>query len=284
MVKSVTPGRIACMLAATTLVMFAVSWAAPVLAASNSTLLYSYNFTGTPKTVADLATSSPYGDVPLTLKGDWSDASPTGVQFTGNLTNEKSVAFGKPTSGDTLDVPSTDALGVATQMGFQAPSVSGCDNTPNVTQIGRDGDVGQVKLQESNCTPGEPTYMECRVAGANDTSADDLPIVSSVELTAGDNYDVYCVKSPDSDGTTTLTLAVEDISDTTPKVVKNTVSMDAMGDVVTTAYISAGNQYRTSAQKKNGNQFNGIVDLNAYCSGLSSGAVMTCLKNAVPEG
>lgn len=280
----IKPGRLCA--AIIVAVMLLVSWGGPVFADSDSTLLYSYNFTGSAWTVADLATSSPYGDVPLTLKGNWSDASPTGVQFIGNTTNEQSVAYGKPASGDTLDVPSTDALGVATQIGFQTPSVSGCDDTPNVTQIGRDGTsgLGQIKLQESNCTPGQPTYMECRVAGANDTPQEDLPLVSSFELTAGDDYNAYCVKSPDSGGKTKLTLTVEDISNPNHQVVTNTANMDAMGDVVTNRYVSAGNQYKPPAQSQNTDQFNGIVDLNAYCSGDSSDAVITCLTNAVPKG
>jgi hypothetical protein len=288
MLKSVKLKRAGLFMAIIITPILLVSWRSPspVFADSDGTLLYSYNFTGSTRTVADLATSSPYGDVPLTLRGNWSDASPTGVQFSGNTTNEKSVAYGKPTSGDTLDVPSTDALGVAAQLGFQAPSLSGCDDTPNVTQIGRDGasGAGQIKLQESNCTPGQPTYMECRVAGANDTPQDDLPLASSFKLTAGDNYNVYCVKSRDHGGTTTLTLTVEDISNPNRQVVTNTANMDAVGGVVTTAYISVGNKYKLPAQSQNTDQFNGIVDLNAYCSGDSSDAVITCLTNSVPKG
>jgi hypothetical protein len=252
--------------------------------ADAGTLLYSYSFASATATVPNLATASPYAPVSLTLQGNWSDSA-GGVLFAGDLTSKQSVGFGKPATGDTIDIPATSAVAEGAQIKFQAPSVAGCVDTPNVGQIGRAGnDEPQIKMQESNCTPGAATFMECRFSGAANTISGDKPLVSTFTLVAGAKYDVTCAKEPDAGGTTAISITVENV--VTGKTVTNTGSVSpAIGaiNVLNTRYISVANKYKLPAQAMNTDNFNGTLFTDAYCSGDSAADASTCVAATFPS-
>jgi len=246
------------------------------------TLLYDYQLAGTTGTVAN---SAPGGVVaPLTLSGNW-QAVPTGVQFTGNTTGEWSVAYGKPTSGYTLDEPSAAAVGVGSEFTYQAPANGTCfSDTPNITQIGRFHlHDAQAKIQLSSCSSSQVKVMaECRFSGSL-TPPGTSPLVSSLPLISGDTYIVKCMKSPDQpNNTATITLSVTDLDATRgEKKVVDTFAVAAIGDMQTTQFISAGNKYPLPPPADNTDQFNGIITSAAYCAGTPA-QVGICLSTILP--
>jgi hypothetical protein len=248
-------------------------------------VLYQYNFSAakvTGSTVPNLATGT-FAGVSLTLfalkSGDWSFANNNqGIQFTGDTTAHQSVAFGKPSSGDTINVPNAGTLGAGVQFTFQAPQSSTCNDTPNVAQIGRAGTsgVGQVKIQLDNCTSGQPTHVQCRIAGTDSTVTTDHPVdVTGLTLTNGHQYNVKCTKDVgDGSGNATITVTVID------KTTSTTVTASAsrpVGDVVSTEYVSAANKYPLPTLSANTDQFNGILYTESYCSGLTMSDVTSCI-------
>jgi hypothetical protein len=147
------------------------------------TLLYNYNFKGTGRIVGNSAPAGPR--VPLTLRGMWKRV-PRGVRFSGNTHGAESVAYGRPASGYTINVPSSHAVGVGTRIVYHAPAGRKCfADTPNVTQIGRFSlrtKSAQAKLQLSSCaTSRTRVLMECRFAGAR-TGPKARPVVSTLPL------------------------------------------------------------------------------------------------------
>jgi hypothetical protein len=252
----------------------AATAAAPVL-------LYNYEFTGTTGTVVNSAPGGPA--VPLTLLGTWSNV-PTGVHFMGNRTGDESVAYGKPASGYTLNVPPTKAMGFGTLITYFRPAVGKCfDDTPNITQIGRFDDKPyptQAKIQLSSCQDSTTdVMMECRFAGSDTIASQDEPVISTLPLINKDQYVVTCMKTPDEDGTTTITLSVTPVS--TGQTTTNTFSEPALGTMRSTAYISAGNKYALPPPSGNTDQFNGDMTSAVYCVG-STTDVESCLQTNLP--
>ena len=259
--------------------------AASTVSSHAPVLLYEYAFKGTTGTVNN---SAPGGlVVPLTLSGTWK-AVPDGVRFKGNKSGAQSVAFGRPASGDTLNVPARNAVGFGTQIVYHAPGGSNCfGNTPNITQIGRFSahtKSAQAKLQLSSCTTSQTNVMmECRFAGAL-TAANAPPVVSTLALINDHTYSVRCVKSPDgTDSTATITLSVTDLNGTKgQRTVTNTFTVPALGSLRTRGYVTAGNQFPLPPAAKNVNQFNGDMTKAVYCAG-SPTAVTTCLAAQLPS-
>ena len=257
--------------------------ATPAMAspATAPTLLYKYDFAGTTGTVANSAPGGPAA--PLTLQGSWSAVS-QGVKFSGNDKGAQSVAFGKPSSGFTLNEPSTAAVAVGTQIVFQGPGAGKCFvSTPNIAQIGlysAKTPSGQIKLQESGCFASHKhVKIECRIAGAK-TSPTSHPVLSKLALVSGDTYNITCTKSPDSSaGTATITLTVTQIQG--PVTVTNKFTVPALGAVVTKKFISAGNKFPLSPPAQNNDQFNGIMNTTIYCAGTTT-AVKSCLSANLP--
>jgi hypothetical protein len=246
-----------------------------------SALLYNYEFTGTTGTVVNSAPNGP--DVPLTLYGTWSPVS-DGVHFMGNTSGDESVAYGKPATGYTLNEPAGAAVGFGTLITYFRPATGKCfPDTPNVTQIGRFTTKPfptQAKLQLSSCTdnPGH-VVMECRFAGSLTVSDQDQPVLSTLPLLNDERYVVSCMKTPDQDGTTTITLSVTPVK--TGQTTTNTFSEPALGKMRSTAYISAGNKYMLPPPSGNTDQFNGDMTSAVYCAG-STADVQSCLQTYLP--
>ena len=144
------------------------SYAGPI-----SGSLYSYPLTGVTATpVANHAAVN--SGVPLNLVGNWTPSS-VGVHFAGDLVSQHSVAYAKPGSGPTLQAAASDAVGGAIKFRYEKPISGSCwKDTHNLSQIGRFGaGLTQLKLQLSSCA-GDKTaiFVECRIAGANSTTAD----------------------------------------------------------------------------------------------------------------
>jgi hypothetical protein len=244
-----------------------------------SALLYDYNFAGTTGTVQNSAPNGP--DVSLKLFGTWS-AVQGGVHFSGDTSGHESVAYGKPASGYTLDEPSSAAVGFGALVRYNRPPGGKCfSNTPNLTQMGRFGPHSvQAKVQLTSCaTSTTQVMMECRFAGGKSAPASD-EVVSTLPLVNDAKYHVSCVKSPDTNGKTTVTLKVTRIPGS--QTVTTTVTEPAMGALKTKEYISAGNKYPLPAPAANTSQFNGDMFRTVYCAGTTA-QVNGCLAAHLPS-
>ena len=267
--KSVSRILMAAGAAVTSITLFSSAGLASVT--GTSALLYDYEFTGTTGTVVNSAPGGPA--VPLTLDGTWS-AVATGVQFSGNTTGDESVAFGKPTSGFTLNEPKTAAVAVGTRIQYQRPASGKCfTNTPNLSQIGlfnAKPTPTQVKLQLSSCaTSSTQVMVECRFAGSLTTTAgSDPPVVSSLPLVSGHVYNISCVKAPDHSGMTTITLNVTPVK--TGVTTTDTFSVNAIGAMQSKQFISVGNIYPLPPPANNTNQFIGTMTRTIYCAGTNA--------------
>jgi hypothetical protein len=247
--------------------------------AAASPLLYDYNFAGTTGTVKNSAPNGPH--VSLKLFGTWS-AVMGGVHFSGNASGHESVAYGKPASGYTLDEPSSAAVGLGAVVRYNRPAGGKCfSDTPNLTQMGRYGPRSvQAKIQFTNCaTSTTQVMMECRFAGGKAAPASD-EVVSTLPLVNAAKYRVSCVKSPDTNGKTTVTLKVTRIS--TGQTVTTTATEPAMGAMKTKEYISAGNKYPLPVPAANTSQFNGDMFRTVYCAGTTA-QVNGCLAAYLPS-
>jgi hypothetical protein len=221
--------------------------------------------------------------VKLKLAGSWTREL-HGVHFAGNTSGRNSVGYAAPTSGDTLDVPATAALGFGVHLVYRAPSTGRCfGDTPNITQAGRfAAGNAQVKIQLSKCADrANDVVMECRFAGAL-TPATVFPVISSRHLISKHSYVVRCTKSPDSGGRATVTLSVSDV---TPghkvSTTRNSFHVAATGALVTTKALSVGNKYPVPVGADNTDQFVGTIDSVVYCAG-SLGNVRNCLTQHLP--
>jgi hypothetical protein len=242
-------------------------------------LLYDYHFAGTTGTVKNSAPSGPH--VSLKLSGSWS-AVKGGVHFSGDTSGHESVAYGKPASGYTLDEPSSAAVGFGALVRYNGPASGTCfPGTPNLTQVGRFGPhSAQAKIQLTSCVASTTqVMMECRFAGGKVAPAKD-EVVSTLPLVNDAKYSVRCVKSPDTNGKTTVTLKVTDIS--TGHTVTTTATEPAMGALKTKEYISAGNKYALPPPAANTSQFNGDMFRTVYCAGTPA-RVNGCLAARLPS-
>jgi hypothetical protein len=237
-----------------------------VTPAASSALLYDYHFAGTKGTVGNSAPGGPA--VSLKLHGSWS-AVPGGVHFSGNTTGQASVAAGKPGSGDTIDAPATDAVGFGARIQYQQPATGSCfTGTPNVTQVGRfsvhEGG-GQAKLQLSNCGAGhQHVYVQCRFDGSASKSST-RPVTGTTPLVNGAEYALACLKAPDSQHHTVITVQVTRMSSGATS--KSTFTAGAVGSLQSTAYLSAGNKYHLPKPAHNTSQFVGNMSRAVYCIG-----------------
>lgn len=249
--------------------------------AQTSALIYDYDFAGTTGTVANSAPSGPA--LTLTLHGNWSPA-PGGVHFAGNTTGEESVAVGRPVSGDTLNAPATDAVGFGATIKYQEPATGTCfSDTPNVTQVGRyalHAVATQAKLQLSDCADNPAqVFPECRFSGSA-SAPDTSPVVGTTPLVNGAKYNLICLKSPDSNGNTVITVQVTKLPSGTTTT--NTFTVAAVGRMKTAQYLSAGNKYPLPAPGANTSQFVGNMNQAVYCVG-SLTAVQQCLTASLPS-
>jgi len=274
-------------LAATVLVVAVAAVAAGALVAGPaaartaraSVLLYDYNFAGATGTVKNSAPAGPH--VSLKLSGAWS-AVKGGVHFRGDTSGNESVAFGKPASGFTLDEPSSAAVGFGALVRYNGPASGHCfRSTPNLTQAGRFGPRSvQAKIQLTSCAASTThVLMECRFAGGTSPPANN-EVVSTLPLVNGAKYSVRCVKSPDTNGKTAVTLKVTDIS--TGHTATTTGTEPAMGALKTKEYISAGNKYPLPPPAANTSQFNGDMFKTVYCAGTPA-QVNGCLAAQLPS-
>jgi hypothetical protein len=146
-----------------------------------------------------------------------------------------------------------------------------------VTQTGRFNGA-QAKLQLSNCGAGTMNvFTECRFAGSASAPA---PVVSTTPLVNGARYTLVCLKAPDSQGHTVLTVQVTRLSTGTTS--SNKFTVDAVGSLVTTAYLSAGNKYPLPKAADNTSQFTGDMSRAVYCVGPLTG-VQHCLAANLPS-
>ena len=251
-------------------------------ASASSALLYNYEFEGADGTVANSAPNGPVA--PLSLYGEWQPV-PAGVQFAGDTAGQQSVAYGRPTSGNTIDEPPTRSVGVGTRFVYQAPSTGRCfPDTPNITQLGRYyRHETQAKIQLSSCLASQGNvFAECRFAGSL-TVRSTGPVISSMALVSGNTYNVTCVKSPDSGNNTTVKLTVTNYGPVEAgSTVTNTFTVAAVGAMKSTEFVSAGNKYPLPEPANNTDQFNGDVTSAVYCSG-EQGPVTTCLNATLPS-
>lgn len=243
--------------------------------------LYSYDFTGATLSspVANGAASN--SNVGLNLHGDWSQSA-FGIHFAGNQSGDQSVAYARPSSGNTVSVPGNQAFGGAIKFKYEAPSGNCFNDSRNLAQIGRFGNgLSQTKLQLSACNiDSNDVYVQCRMAGSNSTTSD-VPLASTQPLVDGEAYVVTCVKAPDpSSGTTTMHLAVTRLSDS--HTTTDNFNITRTGTIQSTAYLSVGNKYALPSWWNNTDQFVGDVAKIAYCAGATTASVNDCLAMEVP--
>jgi hypothetical protein len=253
--------------------------------ASTTDSIYSYALTGSSSTVANDAAAN--SGVNLTLAGDWSQTS-FGVHFAGDQVSQQSVAYGKPASGNTINVASNQSVGMAVRFKYAGPSGGAhCFNdSRNITQLGRFGaGLSQVKIQLSNCSEDSyAVYPECRMAGANST-VNDIPVASTQPLVNGLTYIARCYKAPDPvSGTATLYFDVTEENLTYGNHVTNdTYDITRTGTIQSTAYLSVANKYQLPTIANNTDQFVGDVSKVSLCQAGTTAAVKTCLETEIPD-
>ena len=252
-----------------------VAGQAAVTGGPTSALLYDFGFAATRGTVSNAAPDGPA--MRLTLYGSWWRVR-GGVHFSGNTTGRRSIAYGQPGQGYTLDVPGTRAIGFGARIRYEKPATGTCfADTPNITQIGRYGlplAASQVKLQLSSCaTSRTRVFAECRISGTGSSSGTP-PVVGTLPLVNGTGYDVSCVKSPDSSGHTVITLRVVSLATRAARV--NRFTVPAVGLIRSSQALSTGNKYPLPAPAHNTDQFVGNMARAMYCTGPLSD-VQHCL-------
>jgi hypothetical protein len=254
--------------------------AAPNAQAATAYSLYSYDLsTVSGSAVANAAATN--AAVSLQLVGSWS-TDPLGVLFTGDQASEQSVGTARPSSGYTLNVAETRAVGVAIRFRYAGPQTGTCfTDSPNLTQIGRYGTrIAQVKLQLSNCGINKTSvFPQCRIAGGK-SSSPVWPRTSSRALVDGTTYVVYCFEGVPSGGTRTLFLRTTPVGS---PMTSNQWAFPTPGAITSYSYLSVANKYPLPSQSNNTDQFNGAVAKVAYCSGPTPGVVSTCLMREVPN-
>ncbi len=220
--------------------------------------LYSYDFTGATLSSPVANGAAANANVNLNLYGNWSQSA-FGIHFAGNTSGQQSVAYARPSSGNTVSVAGNQAFGGAIKFKYEAPSGNCFSDSRNLTQIGRFGNgLSQVKMQLSNCgINSSQVFVQCRMAGSN-SSTSDVPLASTQPLVDGEAYVAKCVKAPDpSSGTTTMHLTVTRLSD--GNATADTFNITRTGTIQSTAYLSVGNKYALPSPSQNTDQFVGDV-------------------------
>jgi hypothetical protein len=240
-------------------------------------LLYDFHFAGSTGTVSNSAVAGPA--TKLSLSGDWSLSS-NGVHFAGNTSGKQSVGHGVPASGDSLNAPATEAVGLRARIRYSAPSSGTCfGDTPNIAQIGRfAAHDAQAKIQLSKCADSKThVVVQCRFAGSLTPISVD-PVSSTLHLISGDSYTIACMKAPDrTNGTAIVTLTVSNLDSTSAaQSVTNKFTVSELGAMTTKQAISAGNKYPLPSAANNTDQFVGNITRVIYCAGTTS-VVSTCL-------
>ncbi|HKX73493.1 MAG TPA: hypothetical protein VJM32_05740 [Candidatus Saccharimonadales bacterium] len=242
--------------------------------------LYSYALNGSSATVANTAATN--AGVNLTLLGNWSQST-FGVQFQGNTTNQQSVAYAKPASGSTINIPASQAFGGSVLFKYQAPNAGCFSDSPNISQIGKYGSgLTQFKFQLSNCGKSQTAvFPQCRVAGSSGASN---PVTGTQALTNGATYILQCIKSPDpASGSASLQMNLTKIDSVNGNATHtNTFAITRTGTLNSTQYLSVANQYPLKSQVNNTDQFNGEIAMLAYCTGSTIANAKTCLDTEVP--
>lgn len=222
--------------------------------------------------------------VNLNLKGSWS-AQPEGVAFTGNLVDQQSVGWAKPSTGPTLYVAAQDSLAFGAAFTFQAPAAGTCfKDSSNMVQIGRFGDLmTQAKLQLSSCGKSKTaTYIQCRIAG-NSTRSSVAPVMSTMPLENGASYTATCTKGLNASGTTVVSLSVTKHDAVNGDyTVGNTFTTPATGIMRSTQYLSVANKYPLPTLAKNTDQFVGTISKVAFCKGSNQEVALFCLRTELP--
>lgn len=268
----------------TLILLLAVFIGRQVVNAATLASQYSYTLTGSSATVLNGAAANTA--VSLNLSGNWNQ-SDFGVHFAGDLVSQQSVAYAKPASGATINVPANQSVGVAIKFKYQAPTGATCFNdSPNITQIGRFGqNLAQIKLQLSNCGKNaNSVFAQCRIAGSNSTTKD-FPVTGTQALIDGETYVVKCLKAPDPlSGNTPLQLKTAHID----PVNGNQVADDAFfirptGLIRSFTYLSVANKYPLPQITSNTDQFVGDIAKVAYCKATTLNNVKSCLDTEIPE-
>lgn len=268
-------------LSACALVLAAALLPLPMVQAAAAGSLYSYTLDGSSATVANAATGN--SGVNLTMQGDWSQ-TPFGTRFEGDLTSKQSVAFAKPSSGNTISVPSTQAFGGSILFKYQKPASGNCfSDSPNIMQIGKWGtNVTQFKFQLTKCSNNQNlVFPQCRVAGS---SGANNPVTGTQALVDGQTYILQCVKSPDpANGNASLQMNLTAVDTVNGHITQtDNFSITPTGSLSSTQYLTVANQYPFKSQTNNTDQFNGEVAKLAYCTGSDITAAKTCLDAEVP--
>ncbi|HEU4914305.1 MAG TPA: fibronectin type III domain-containing protein [Candidatus Saccharimonadales bacterium] len=243
--------------------------------------LYSYTLDGSSATIANNAASN--NGVSLTLQGNWSQTS-FGTRFEGDLSSKQSVGYAKPASGNTINVPTTQAFGGSVLFKYQKPASGNCfSDSPNITQIGKWGtNTTQFKFQLSNCGKSQTAvFPQCRVAG---TSGANNPVTGTQALVDGQTYILQCIKSPDpASGNANLEMNLTKIDTVNGHTLQaNSFSIAPTGPLTSVQYLSVANQYPLKSQTNNTDQFNGEIAKLAYCTGTNIAAAKSCLDAEVP--
>jgi hypothetical protein len=242
--------------------------------------LYSYTLDDSTSTVANAAETNT--SVNLNLLGDWSQTT-FGVNFEGNTVSKQSVAYAKPTSGSTINVPASQAFGGSVLFKYQSPTSGTCfSDSPNVTQIGKYGSgLTQFKFQLSNCGKSKTAvFPQCRVAGS---SGANNPVTGTKSLVNGATYVLQCVKSPDPvSGSASLQMNLTKIDPINGNITyTNNFAITRTGSLYSSQYLSIANQYPLKSQSNNTDQFNGEISKIAYCAGATLIDAKACLDTEV---
>ena len=242
--------------------------------------LYTYNLRGAGSVIANTAASNTA--VSLQLNGDWSSTT-AGVDFAGDLVSKQSVGYGKPSSGNTINVAANQAVGNAAEFAYELPNGATCfPDSVNITQIGRFASgSSQVKIQLSKCGVSQTqVFPECRIAGSA-TPAKTFAVTGSQALQAGQAYRVYCLKAADpasgQASVTMKTVLLDDVNGN--QTTTNTFSIPKTGLIQSTTYLSVANKYPLATQANNSDQFTGTVSAVSYCSNATIAEVESCLTD-----
>jgi hypothetical protein len=249
--------------------------------AEDSSALYVYRLDGSTSTIANQGNYNP--SAALNLDGDWSPSN-FGVHFTGNLTDQQSVAYAGSRTEQMIDEGSDQAVGFAVKIRYAGPVSGTCNpDSHNIAQIGKFKE-DQLKLQLTHCGGGATStnvFPQCRMTGDISPSAGQV-VTGTQALVDGEAYVLSCIKSPDANGNTTVTVRTERISTDGNQVTSDDFVMPATGRINITDYLSLANQWPRHAYSKNTDQFIGDIAAVAFCANPVIDAVLSCLSTEVP--
>lgn len=299
------------------LAIAALIMASAALASAPTNSTYYFDFTDVANTADNGDTwDDEVGSVDMTMEEadtGWTDYPGDGAAFANDSTHF-GMGHVRPASGDTLNVPKSNSLGIAVRFKWKTPVTCGAGDSPNIFQAGRSDTGRMIKIQVDYTTPDTtvPTdscsspgaIVQCLVEGqvedpgtgqkdhtapygyiSKHTEQTDTSTISLVNNTW---YNVFCRKGVETSGVFSHRLQVTGNGQNfNPGSSTGLTGTDGLGlgDIYDSnaggghPYVSVANKYAGPAA---GDQFTGTVSKAGLCQNTADLAVWTCLGDQIP--